>query len=222
MGRWFIAIIGLVMVVSCSVKTNEEKVRELVEPQVKANLIKPESYEFAQMRLDSCFSDDSRRNPDVIAFYLKIANLYNDYKKYKYQSESAESSMAIYAPSYGYQSAYSKQQQLKYKTEMEKAKRKADDVKEDILNLYRKNKQLFMGIESAKHEFTGWLVTFGYRAETAGGLKTMGVSIFFLNKDLTEISHSFSEKDMSILESAGLDDLEYEFEEEFNGLYEEE
>ena len=63
MKKVFFAITSLVLLVSCSVKTNEEKARELIEPQVKSNLIKPESYEFAQMQLDSCFSDSqSTRN----------------------------------------------------------------------------------------------------------------------------------------------------------------
>lgn len=221
MRKVLFAITCLVLLVSCSVKTNEEKARELIEAQVKSSLIKPESYEFAQIQLDSCFSD-SQQNPEVIAFAMKVAKLFNEYKDYTSDAERAESSMTIYAPSYGYQSAHDKQQQKKYKAEMEKARRKAADTKEQIIQLYRDNKKLFTAFQSGKHEFIGWMAVFGYRAETAGGMKTMGEGLFYLNKDLTEVTNRFTEEDMRDMQSADLDDLKYEFEDELKDIFEEE
>ena len=218
MKKVFFAITSLVLLVSCSVKTNEEKARELIEPKVKSNLIKPESYEFAQMQLDSCFSD-SQSNPEVIMFSLEVAKLYKEYKEYSEEAERAESSMTIYAPSYGYQSAHSAQQQKKYKAEMEKAQHKAANAKDKIIKLYKDNKQMFMNIRDGKHEFIGWTVIYGYRAETAGGLKTMGENLFCLNKDLTEITHGFTEDDLQVMQSADFDDLKYEFGDELKDIY---
>ena len=149
MKKGILALFGLILLASCSVKTNEEKARELIEPKIKANLIKPETYEFAQMQLDSCFSDNSERNPEAIAFALKVAKLYKEYLEYKENAEEAESSMAIFASSFGYQDAYEKQQHQKYKSEMERAKRKATTVKENILQLYKDNKQFIKSFESA-------------------------------------------------------------------------
>lgn len=214
--RKVIFAMSFVLLASCSVKTNEEKVRELIEPEVKANLIKPESYEFAQMHLDSCFSD-SRQSPEVIAFASKVAKLFNEYKEYVSDAEEAESSMTFFASDY--QSAHSKQQHKKFKAEMEKAQRKAADTKEEILQLYKSNKKMFEAFESGRHEFVGWIAVFCYRAETAGGLKTMGEGIFYLNKDLTEITNRFTKEDMIEMESAKLDDLKYEFEDELNELF---
>lgn len=188
---------------------------------MKANLIKPESYEFAQIQLDSCFSD-SLHNPEAIVFALEVAKLFKEYKVYSEAAERAGSSMTIYAPSYGYQSAHSAQQQKKYKAEMERAQRKAAATKDQIIQLYKDNKQLLLSFESGKHEFTGWAVSFGYRAETAGGMKTMGRSLFYLNKDLTQITHRFTEEDMSHIQSAGIDDLKYEFEDELKEIFGEE
>lgn len=189
--------ISIVLLVSCSVKTNEEKARELIEPKVKANLIKPESYEFAQMQLDSCFSD-SQQNPEAIAFALKVAKLFKTYKYYVSAAESAESSMTFYAPSYrySYQSAYFKQQYQVHKTEMEKAKRKAADTKENIIQLYKDNWNLIENLSSDKHEFIGWMCTFAYRAETIGGMKSIGEELFYLNQDLTEITYRFTKEDV--------------------------
>lgn len=212
------AIVSLALLASCSVKTNEEKARELIEPDVKANLIKPESYEFAQIQLDSCFSN-SQQNPETIMFALKVAKLFREYKKNSEDAERAESSMTIYAPTYGYQSAHDKQQQKKYKSEMEKAQRKAAAAKEQIIQIYKDNKQLFLSFESGKHEFIGWAASFGYRAETAGGIKTMGGALYYLNKELTEITHRFTEDDMMDIQSADADDLKYEFEDELKEIF---
>lgn len=221
MKRGILAIVGLALLASCSPKTNEEKARELIEPQVKANLIKPESYEFAQIQLDSCFSD-TEYNPQLIVLSLKVAKLFKDYKEYMSDAERAESSMTIYAPTYGYQSAHSKQQQEKYKAEMEKAQRKATTAKEKILQLYKDNKKMIEDFKSAKHDFVCWAVAFGFRAETAGGLKTMGTGYYYLNKDLTEITYSFSEEDMLDVQSADLEDLQYEFEDELREIFQKE
>lgn len=218
MKKFLFTVVSIALLTSCSVKTNEEKARELVEPQVKASLIKPESYEFAQIKLDSCFSD-SQHNPEIIVLAMKVSELWNEYKDYSSDAENAESSMAIYAPSYGYQSAFSKQQQKKYKEEMERAQRKAATAKENILQLYKDNKKLIMDYKSSKHEFLGWAVSFGYRAETAGGMKTMGVDLFYLNKDLTEVTHRFSEEEMNNLLSEDSDDLNYEFEKELQEIF---
>lgn len=218
MKKVLLKTISLALLVSCSVKTNEEKARELIEPQVKSSLIKPESYEFAQIQLDSCFSD-SQHNPEAIVFALKVAKLFDEYKGYMSDAERAESSMTIYAPSYGYQDAHSKQQQKKYKAEMEKAQRKAAAAKDQIIQLYRDNKKLFTAFQSGKHEFIGWMTVYGYRAETAGGMKTMGEGLFYLNKDLTEITNHFTEEDMRDMQSADLDDLKYEFEEELKDIF---
>lgn len=220
MKKGLFAIISLVLLASCSAvtKTNEEKARELIESEVKASLIKPESYEFAQMQLDSCFSD-SEYNPDALAFAMDVAELYKEYKEYTSDAESAESSMTIYAPSLGYQSAHSKQQQKKYKAKMEKAQRKAADTKAQIIQLYKDNEKLFKNINDGKHEFIGWMAAFGYRAETSGGMKTMGEKLFYLNKDLTEVTNRFTEDDMEDIQSADLDDLMYEFEDELKEFF---
>ena len=218
MRKVLMAIFCLALLTSCSVITNEEKAREIIESDVKANLIKPESYEFAQIKIDSCFSD-SQYNPKALAFAMSVAKLYREYKEYASDAERAESSMTIYAPSFGYQDAHSKQQQRKYKAEMEKAQRKAADTKAQIIQLYKENKDLLLNMESGKHDFIAWAVTFGYRAETAGGLKTMGGALYYLNKDMTEIIQRFTEDDMKDMQTEDLQDIKYDFEEELKEIF---
>ena len=219
MKKIFLLSISIVLMASCSVKTNEEKARELIEPQVKSNLIKPESYEFGMIKLDSCFSD-SGHNPDIIAFGLKVAKLWKEYKEHTSDAERAESYMSIYTDTYDYGSSHSKLQYEKYKAEVEKAQRKADYTKEKIIQMYKDNKKMFKDFQSGKHEFIGWAAAFGFRTETAGGMKTMGEVLFFLNKDLTEITHRFTEEDMEDVQSASVDDIPFEFEEELKEIFE--
>lgn len=58
MKKGLFTFISLVLLAACSVKTNEEKARELIEPEIKSHLIKPESYEFAQMQLKELFGSE--------------------------------------------------------------------------------------------------------------------------------------------------------------------
>lgn len=218
MKKFVFAVIGLALLASCSVKSSEEKARELIEPQIKASLIKPESYEFAKLQLDSCFSNSETR-PEVFMFLIKTSKLYNEYKKNMSDAESAESSMSIYAPSYGYQTEYDIVMQKKYKADLEKAQRKAATAKEKILDLYKSNKELIMNVQSPEGEFIGWTAAIAYRAETAGGLKIMSESLFFLNKDLTEITNSLTEDDMKDVNPDIFQEISYEFENELQELF---
>ena len=47
----------------------------------------------------------------------------------------------------------------------------------------------------------------------------MGQDLYYLNKDLTEITHRFTDDDMIEIESAGIDDLKYEFENELKEIF---
>ena len=219
MKKIFLLSISIALMASCSVKTNEEKARELIVPDVKEHLIKPEKFEIAEFRLDSCFSDQPQ-NPGMFKFALDLNKIYREYKEYTEEAERAESYMSIFDNSY-YQSAHEKLQENKYRSEMEKAQRKADDAKQKILQLYKDNKQLFVDAYSGNHEFIGWVATFSFRTETAGGHDIMGGAMYFLDKDLTKIIYHLSEDDFKDLEvgKSNLEDVKYEFEEELREIF---
>lgn len=217
MKKSLFTIFVLALLVSCSVKTNEEKARELIEPELKANLINPESYEFAKLQLDSCYSDDVQRSPLIILFSLKAAKLYNEYKGYVEEVDNAKSAGDFYSSA---GSSLFKQQAAKNKANLEKAQRKADDAKQKILQLYKDNKPMFESFKKRKHELAGWAATLAYRAETAGGMKTMGTLLYFIDKDFTEIVACITEEDQELLHSADPNDLKYEFEDELKEIFE--
>ena len=216
MKKIFLLSISIALMASCSVKTNEEKARELIEPELKANLINPESYEFAKLQLDRCYSDDVQRSPLIILFSLKAAKLYNEYKGYVEEVDNAKSASDFYSST---GSSMFKQDAAKNKANLEKAQRKADDAKQKILQLYKDNKTMFESFKNRKHELAGWAATLAYRAETAGGMKTMGTILYFLDKDFKEIVACITEEDQELLHSADPNELKYEFEEEFKEIF---
>ena len=79
---------------------------------------------------------------------------------------------------------------------------------------------MFESFEKRKHELAGWAATLAYRAETAGGMKTMGTLLYFIDKDFTEIVACITEEDQVFLHSADFDDLKYEFEDEIKDIFE--
>lgn len=210
------AVFGLALLASCSVKTNEEKARDLIEPELKANLINPESYEFAKLQLDSCYKDDVQRSPLMILFALDAAKLYKEYKGYVQEVDNAKSASNFYSST---ESSLFKHEATKNKSNLEKAQRKADDAKQKILQLYKENKPLFESFKNRKHEFVGWAATLAYRANTAGGMKTMESLLYFLDKDFTEILVCITEEDQELLHSVDSDDLKYEFADELKEIF---
>jgi hypothetical protein len=131
--------------------------------------------------------------------------------------DQAESFMTIYDRPY---TSHDKLKKKQYMDEIYKAQLKAADAKEKILQLYKDNMKLFLNSESAEHTFTGWVASFSYRAETAGGKKRVFQDAFFLDKNLTKVTHHFSQFDILKLTYSGLEDLQYDLGEELNELFE--
>lgn len=206
---------------SCGQQSNEEKAKSIIEEEVKASLYKPASFELAQFQLDSCFSNDANHNATAMIVGYKVATLYKQYKETMFHVEDAERSMNIYAPD-GYSSAFSKQQYKSYKAEFEKARDKADRLKSDILQVYRDNNAVFEKMFDDKREFTGWMATMSYRAETNGGQTAMGNVLYYFDKDFTNVIAKFNEHDMMDMDGFDVNDLQYDFAEELKAIFNEE
>lgn len=204
---------------SCDTMTPEEKAQKLIEEDVKACLIKPETYEFASIQLDSCFSDNQQFNEKSFLFGMEIAKLYKDYKDKQREMEWAERAMAIYNIGGYYVSEYTKIEYKKAKESYDKAQRMLESAKGKILQLYEDNTDLFEALNGGKHEFTGWVAQFSYRAETAGGMKRMGQSLYFFDKDLTKITSKFTSDELAELNPEMLNDINYEFADDIQTIF---
>lgn len=218
----FILSFASILLASCSAPdpTPEEKAKNLMEQLTQNNLVKPDSYEFIDMKFDSCFYG-SQVSPEVFQFVIELGKLYSKYEEFKRKADNAETNLAIFAPSpYGYDSAFEKQQRKQYKEEFDKANRKKEDSKEKILQLYKNNAELLQAVAVGGGEFTGFYGILQYRAETNGGYTRPGENLFFFDKTVTNVVAAYNGdelQDLSILE-----DINYEFEAELSQLFSQE
>lgn len=217
---FYILLSAILIFVSCSSPSPEEQAKKLMEQLTMKNLVKPDSYEFVDMKFDSCFYG-SQISPEVFQFVIELSQLYSDYNEFKRKSNIAEQHLAIYAPSpYGYDSAINKLQRKQYQEEFDKANRKKEDNKAKILQLYKDNTDLIKAFANGGGEFTGFFGVLQYRAETNGGYKRNGEDLYFFDKNITNVVAAYSGdefQDLSILE-----DINYEFEAELAELFNQE
>lgn len=211
-----------ILIVSCSRISNEDRVKQLVEAEIKSYLLKPDSYKFVSMQIDSLYNDDFHRSPEFISIYIELCDLYRDYKIQKSSIESAERQMSLSSPSYGFWSEYSKQQYNQSKKDKELAQRKAEDKKAAILNLLRKYKDNLSVALTKPHELREWIVTFNYTAENAYGNAVPGSNYYYINTDFTHIEKKFTDDELRFLDKDMFEDMCYEFEDEINAMKAEE
>ncbi len=207
------------MLFSCSAPSNEQKAQRLIEKDLKESLYNPKTYKFVGISLDSCFSDDLEKNPQIFTKAIEVSNLYKEYKLLIDEAEEAEGSMTIYAPSHGRQRAFSKHQYEKYKKEFDLASRKANDKKQLIINKLKENRELLKEIAGLGHEHSGWMATFAYSAENALEVPVTTHVIYFLDKDFNTIIDYFSERDTEILQDEDVVDAQYELSEEIQAIF---
>lgn len=214
---FYILSAAMLFFVSCSSPSPEEQAKKIMEEFTKKNLVKPDSYEFVDVKFDSCFFG-SQISPEVFQFVIELSQLYSDYNELKDKAQIAETHLAIYAPSpYGYDSALDKLQRKKYQEELDKANMKKEDNKVKILQLYKDNTNLIKAFANGGEEFTGFYGILQYRAETNGGDKRNNEALFFFDKNMTNVIDAYNGdefRDLSILE-----DINYEFAAELADIF---
>ena len=134
-------------------------------------------------------------------------------------AERALSLKSIYTPSRGFYSEHERVQYDKYNKEFGIAKRKADDRKAQIIDLFKSARDLVDESVNGEHKFSGWMGLLFYTAETAGGYESSGSKLFFLDKDLKKITYSFDEEEVKVIDDNRIEDIQYEFEEDFKAVF---
>ena len=87
MKKSLFTIIVLALMASCSVKTNEEKARDLIESFLKNSLYShyhynPEQYTHAKIKLDSCLRDHKKINPEIKVYIGALKGKEKFYEKF--------------------------------------------------------------------------------------------------------------------------------------------
>lgn len=209
-------IIITVLQASCSTKTNEERAKDLIETDLKADLIKPESYEFAKIKLDSCFTNHTH-NEEAACLVFEIAKTYKEYKKLKEEQDDSERHMALYAPD-KYSSEYTMVEYKKHKGRYDLLSKRVDNLKNRILQEYKDHLDLITGFSTGQHEFNGWMVEFNYRAENSEGVMCMESVICYIDKDMTKITSMYTMRDLMEIYGMDLEEVSYEFADELKQL----
>lgn len=172
-------VIAAVLFVACE-KSQEQKANELIRESLKKTLFKPETYKPVDTKVDSAFApyDD----PDFYQELAKLGNMNSEYMELEEEAKDAKTSMSIWSGPY--QSAYgrnqyqeAKEEYEKLNTQMENLKKKGDKQFEKVMSTLQGDKK-----------FIGYKAVHNYRADNNAGNTLIGNTVFFIDKDFTEVT----------------------------------
>ena len=172
-------VIAAVLFVACE-KSQEQKANELIRESLKKTLFKPETYKPVDTKVDSAFApyDD----PDFYQELAKLGNMNSEYMELEEEAKDAKTSMSIWSGPY--QSAFgrnqyqeAKEEYEKLNTQMENLKKKGDKQFEKVMSTLQGDKK-----------FIGYKAVHNYRADNTAGNTLIGNTVFFIDKDFTEVT----------------------------------
>ncbi|MBP3777381.1 MAG: hypothetical protein J6I37_10390 [Prevotella sp.] len=177
---FYLALIAVIMV-ACG-QSQEQKAEALIKESLKKSLYKPETYKPVETKVDSAFAPY-----DDPAFFEELAELgkmNNEYAELEEKAKRAKSSMSIWSGPY--QSAFGRNEYQEAKEEYEEANAKIEKLKTKGRKQYEKVAKMLQG----ERKFIGYKAVHNYRADNNAGNTLIGNSIFFIDKNFTEIRYS--------------------------------
>lgn len=153
------------LIASCA-PTNEERAEKLVSDCIKDYLTYPDSYESVSTKIDSTWVNVSKIE-DILEQTKEVASLDSKIRSLEFDVESAQSTMAIYAPDGYYYSDYERGKYNRAKAEYEKHK---TNLQQSTAKLQSKVQDLRVAAENLYDaENNGWIVTHRYRSKGDNG-----------------------------------------------------
>lgn len=153
------------LIASCA-PTNEERAEKLVSDCIKDYLTYPDSYESVSTKIDSTRVNVSKIE-DILEQTKEVASLDSKIRSLEFDVESAQSTMAIYAPDGYYYSDYERGKYNRAKAEYEKHK---TNLQQSTAKLQSKVQDLRVAAENLYDaENNGWIVTHRYRSKGDNG-----------------------------------------------------
>lgn len=150
--------------------TVENKAKSIIEDKLKKNMNDWDSYEFVEMsKLDSTYTSFSHTDT---------------YKLLRNKKTAIENKISDFKINSDYPLVYGRKRC--------KAMKDSIGILENNLNVI--SDSISYLDSSFKKEHDGWVCVFTYRGKNGFGAMTIGKTRFFLNKDLSEIVHSFTIK----------------------------
>lgn len=156
---WGIIAIVICIVSSCS-KSPEEKIKDLVSVEIKKNLYIPDSYDLADIKVDSAFIPlDS---PELFEYINQFAEIDEEYTKTENAIQEANRDLAIWDDPF---SAFAKQR----KNEAKKDLKEAEDNREELSKAGSECLKKIKSIIKQKPQFFGFKAIVSYRAKNNAG-----------------------------------------------------
>lgn len=170
-----IIFLAFILGMSSCVPSNEKKAEQMASKYIKENLYHPESYKSIETRVDSSFI-----SMELINETKNLFQLLQIIAEYASKSNSAERTMAIYAPA-GYYSGYGTLEYRQAKQEFDRYQRLLKEKTEQLINQFDKIKSFQSATRN--HEFNGWLVYHKYSGSNGLGNVLTGEFIFLCDKN---------------------------------------
>ena len=189
-----IGFILCMMVLGACSRTQEEKANLLIKEDIQKVLVKPDTYEPIETKLDSAFAP--YETPEFMENTLKCVQLFMEIEGYKEKIKDARSMMALYEDNLG--SPYLKNEYNEYKAEYKEATNKRNEIEKRLKRLGKKLKEL----ANAKREFIGYKAMHHYRADNNAGKTVLGTGFYLFDKDINTILISFSEEEIELIQEA--------------------
>ena len=182
-----LALVALILV-SCG-KTPQQKAEALVEESVKKVLLKPDTYDPIETKLDSIVSPYN--DPDFYKEVTSFSELLTEVSWCKNGIKSAKKDMSFYDDSFS--SSYFKSQYQEAKEKYEKAVKKYENLREKIQKKYEGIAKKLKG----EHAFSGYVIAHSFRANNNDGKTLISNYIFFADKALENIIFTLSEYEVN-------------------------
>lgn len=167
MKKIILSVFAIIALCSCE-KSNEDKVRELIESQLKTTMKDWSSYEFVEMSpIDSTFT-----------LFMDTP----EGKKYRLKRDSIMKIRAQYESNIMFSDLYGS----KRVKEMRDSLPILEKMEKSITERSIKAEKAYKG------DFTGYRVRFVCRGNNSFGAKVINKAWFFINKDFTKITNQLS------------------------------
>lgn len=186
-------ILCLMVLGACS-RTQEEKANLLIKEDIQKVLVKPDTYEPIETKLDSAFAP--YETPEFMENTLKCVQLFIEFKRYEEKIKDARSMMTMFEDNLG--SPYFKNEYNEYKAEYKEATNKRNEIEKRLKRSGKKLKEL----ANAKREFIGYKAMHHYRADSNAGKTVLGTGFYLFDKDINTILISFSEEEIELIQEA--------------------
>lgn len=181
MKKLFNLILVVILMAACS-PTPEQKVEKLVQENVKKTLLKPDTYDPIETKVDSAFSpfDDI----DLLREVARYEEMLSKYQELEEDFKQAKSRMAIYDDSF--RDIFFKNQYQEVKETYEETKEKYEKMAEALQQEY----DLIVSKTKGERKFVGYKALHSFRANSNDGNTVINEIVFVTDVNADNISFS--------------------------------